>query len=212
VQLGRKIRDLRLRRGLTVQQLAEASGLSKGFISQVENDRTSPSLATLRDLARALETSVAYLVVEEEQVPYLVRAHERPRVAVGGNTSRVEVLSAQPKRNLELLLAELPPGMSAGDKRHYHHGEECILCVEGRVSVQCGDHVLVLEAGDSCHYDGRLPHAVENAGPTTARILIAMTPAQFEPMFRVRDGRTEANGTTNGAHANGDSVEVGSIV
>ena len=74
MQLGKKIRDLRFRRGMTVQQLAEATGLSKGFISQVENSRTSPSLATLQDLARSLETSVAYLVVEEEQVPHVVRA------------------------------------------------------------------------------------------------------------------------------------------
>ena len=138
MQLGKKIRDLRLRRGMTVQQLAEASDLSKGFISQVENDRTSPSLATLQDLARALETSVAYLVVEEEPLPFVVRAAERQRVRLGGNTSRVEVLSASPKRNLELLLAELPPGLSAGDKRHYHHGEECLLCLEGRVSLAFG--------------------------------------------------------------------------
>ena len=124
MQLGKKIRDLRLRRGLTVQQLAEATGLSKGFISQVENDRTSPSLVTLHDLARALETSVAYLVVEEEQVPHVVRAGERPQLRVGGNAGRVELLSAQPKRNLELMMAELPPGRTAGDKRHYHHGEE----------------------------------------------------------------------------------------
>jgi transcriptional regulator with XRE-family HTH domain len=184
--LGRKIRDLRLRRGLTVQQLAAASGLSKGFISQVENGRTSPSLATLRDLGLALKTSVAYLVVEEEQVPHVVRTQERLRVHVGGNTSKVEVLSAQPKRNLELLMAELPPGMSAGDKRHYHHGEECMLCIEGRVSVACGDHRLVLEAGDSCHIDGRMPHAIENCGPGIARVLIAMTPAAFEPIIRVR--------------------------
>lgn len=184
--LGRKIRDLRLRRGLTVQQLAAASGLSKGFISQVENGRTSPSLATLKDLAAALKTSVAYLVVEEEQVPHVVRSHERPRVHVGGNTSKVEVLSAQPKRNLELLMAELPPGMSAGDKRHYHHGEECLLCLEGSVSVRCGDHRLVLQTGDSCHYDGRMPHAIENLGPGIARVLIAITPAAFEPIIRVR--------------------------
>src|SRR5205814_10645480 len=122
MQLGKKIRDLRLRRGMTVQQLAEASGLSKGFISQVENDRTSPSLATLRDLARALEPSVAYLVVEEEQVLHVVRVSERRQVAVGGNTSRVELLSAWPKRNVELLIAELPPGLRAGDTRHYHQG------------------------------------------------------------------------------------------
>jgi len=190
--LGRKIRDLRLRRGLTVQQLAAASGLSKGFISQVENGRTSPSLATLRDLATALKTSVAYLVVEEEQVPHVVRTQERPRVHVGGNTSKVEVLSAQPKRNLELLMAELPPGMSAGDKRHYHHGEECMLCIEGRVSVACGDHRLVLEAGDSCHIDGRMPHAIENCGPGIARVLIAMTPAAFEPIIRVRGPKARA--------------------
>lgn len=188
MQLGKKIRDLRLRRGLTVQQLAEATGLSKGFISQVENSRTSPSLATLKDLARALETSVAYLVVEEDKVPHVVRAGERPRLQIGGNTSRVEVLSAQPKRNLELVLAELPPGFTAGEKRHYHHGEEVVLCLEGRVSLTCGEHVLVLETGDSCHYDGRVPHAVENAGTIIARVLIAMTPAAFEPLFRVNGG------------------------
>src|SRR5437773_902136 len=180
MQLGKKIRDLRFRRGLTVQQLAEASGLSKGFISQVENDRTSPSLATLRDLARALDTSVAYLVVEDEQVPYVVRHTDRPRVHMGNNTARVEILSAQPRRNLELLLAEIPPGVTAGNERHYDHGEECLVCLEGRVTVTCGGHSLELLAGDSCHYDGRAPHTVENRSTTAAKVLIAITPAAFE--------------------------------
>src|SRR5437667_10165085 len=96
MQLGKKIRDLRFRRGLTVQQLAEASSLSKGFISQVENDRTSPSLATLRDLARALDTSVAYLVVEDDQVPFVVREKERPRIHAPDSYSRVQGRWAQP--------------------------------------------------------------------------------------------------------------------
>ena len=191
MQLGKKIRDLRLRRGMTVQQLAAASDLSKGFISQVENEHTSPSLATLQDLARALETSVAYLVVEEDQMLHVVRADERRRVAVGGNTSRVELCSAWPKRNLELLIAELPPGVSAGDKRHYHHGEECMLCLEGQVSIACGDQHETLQAGDSVHYDGRVPHAIENCGDTTARVIIAMTPAAFEPIIRVREPRAD---------------------
>jgi uncharacterized cupin superfamily protein len=108
-------------------------------------------------------------------------------VHVGGNTSKVELVSARPKRNLELLIAELPPGMTARGKRHYHHGEECVLVLEGSVRIVCGDHAFVLEAGDSCHYDGRVPHAVENCGETQARLLIAMTPAQFEPLFRVAD-------------------------
>jgi transcriptional regulator with XRE-family HTH domain len=186
MQLGRKIRDLRLRRGLTVQQLAEATGLSKGFVSQVENGRTSPSLATLQDLARSLETSVAYLVVEEDQAPYVVRRAARPNMSVNGNGSRVEVMSAQPRRNLELLHAELPPGVSMSDKRQFHHGEEVVLCVEGRVSLTSGEHVVILEVGDSCHYDGRVPHSIENAGDSTARLFIALTPSAFEPLMRSR--------------------------
>ncbi len=197
MQLGRKIRDLRLRRGLTVQQLAQASHLSKGFISQVENERTSPSLATLQDLAAALQTSVAYLVVEEDQTPHVVRAQERPCFTVGGDASRMEVLSAQPKRNLEMLMVLLEPGVPAGDKRHFHHGEECVLVLEGRVRLRHGDNDFVLETGDSCHYDGRVPHAAECLGQDRARVIVAMTPAAFEPLIPVRasepgtDGRVQ---------------------
>jgi transcriptional regulator with XRE-family HTH domain len=192
--LGRKIRDLRLRRGLTVQKLADASGLSKGFISQVENDRTSPSLATLRDLAAALRTSVAYLVVEDDPTLHVVRAGERPRMQTGSATSRAEILSAQPKRNLELLMLELPPGPAADGERHSHHGEECLLCVEGRVRLVLGDQELVLETGDSCHFDGRVPHSIESLGPTTAQVLVAMTPAAFEPLPRVDEPRVAPQG------------------
>ena len=183
MQLGKKIRDLRLRRGMTVQQLAEATGLSKGFISQVENSRTSPSLATLQDLARALETSVAYLVVEEERAPHVVREAQRPRLQVGAGPSLVEVLSAQPRRNLELLMIELAPGADSGERRHHHHGEEIVLCLEGRVVLMCGDSELALDTGDACHYDGRVPHAVRNAGSGPARLLIAMTSAASDPSF-----------------------------
>jgi transcriptional regulator with XRE-family HTH domain len=181
MQLGRKIRDMRLRRGLTVQKLADATGLSKGFISQVENDRTSPSLATLRDLATALRTSMAYLVVEDDPTLHVVRAAERPQLPADAGTLRIELLSALPKRNLELLMLELPAGPPAGEPLHSHPGEECLLCAEGRVRLRHGEQESLLEAGDSCHFDGRVPHSIENLSPAVARVLIAMTPAAFEP-------------------------------
>lgn len=185
MQLGRKIRDLRLRRGFTVQKLADATGLSKGFISQVENDHTSPSLATLRDLATALRTSMAYLVVDDDPTLHVARAAERPQLPADGNASRSELLSALPKRNLELLMLELPAGGPAGEQRHSHPGEECLLCVEGRVRLLHGDQELLLETGDSCHFNGRIPHSTENPGPVAARVLSAMTPATFEPVPRM---------------------------
>lgn len=186
MQLGRKIRDLRLRRGLTVQRLAEASHLSKGFISQVENERTSPSLATLRDLAAALQTSIAWLVVEDEPTPHVMRAAERPRVDIGLPACKAEVLSAVPRRNLEMLMLELAPGVPAGETRHVHHGEECLLCVEGEVRLTHGATEWRLGPGDCCHYDGRIPHVLENTGPVPARVVLAVTPAALEAALPAR--------------------------
>lgn len=196
MQLGKRIRSMRFRRGLTVQQLAEASGLSKGFISQVENDRTSPSLATLRDLARALDTTVAYLVVEDEQAPYVVRQISRPRIQHDGNGARMEVLSMQPRRNLELTLAELPAGAQTPNGSGTVLGELCMVCLDGRVTVTCGEHTLVLEKGDSCHHDGQLPHTIENTGTETARVLIAATAVPAELPTRARQTNSGVEATS----------------
>lgn len=186
MQLGRKIRDVRLRRGMTVQRLADASGLSKGFVSQIENERTSPSLATLQDIAAALRTPVSYLVAEDEPTPQVVRAAERPLLDIGEDTVRAEVLSALPRRNLELLLLELPPGAPGVDRPHSHDGEECVLCLAGRVLLRQGEHEQALEPGDSCHYDGRAPHTIRNTGTEAARLLVAMTPPAFGQRRRTR--------------------------
>ena len=64
-------------------------------------------------------------------------------------------------------MLELPPGPAADGERHSHHGEECLLCVEGRVRLVHGEQELVLETGDSCHFDGRIAHSIENLGPAT---------------------------------------------
>ena len=146
--LGLKIRDLRLRRGLTVHQLATASGLSKGFISQLENGITSPSLASLGGLAGVLETSVAYLVAPDSEAMSVVRKSERRRIQVGGNSGRVECLTPGTVRNLDVVMAELPPGLTAGDKQHYHQGEEFLVCLDGRIRVTCAGRIAELEVGD----------------------------------------------------------------
>jgi transcriptional regulator with XRE-family HTH domain len=186
MHLGQKIRDLRLRRGLTVHQLATASGLSKGFISQLENGIASPSLASLADVARVLETSVAYLVAPDSEAMQVVRKDQRRPIRVGGNAGRAECLTPDTVRNLDVVMVELPPGLTAGDKQHYHHGEEFLVCLEGRIRVTCAGQAVELDAGDSAHFDGRAHHAVENIGEHAARLIIVVTPAAFEPMMRVR--------------------------
>ena len=86
--------------------------------------------------------------------------------------------------------------MALSGKRQFHHGEEVVLCAEGRVRLTCGEHVVLLDTGDSCHFDGRVPHSIENAGDVTARVFIALTAAAFEPPMRSR-----------GEHGNGHTID-----
>ena len=206
MQIGPRIRELRLRRRMTVQQLADASGLSKGFVSQVENEHTCPSLATLRDFATALDTTVAWLVVEEDPVPGGVRATHPPHAGADAISSRIERLSAHPRRDLDLITIELPPGFNGGGEFQVHRGEEIVHCVEGTVRLLVGGETVELRPGESCHFDARTPHRLENHGSTVSRCLIATAFASFDAPMPAKpaptaDAAAPPLETTNGTPA-----------
>src|SRR5262249_33916963 len=104
MSLGERIRSLRRRRGLTVQGLATACSLSKGFISQVENGRTSPSLSTLVDLARVLGVSPAFLVANGSPGAHITRSNGHGSPSARG--AQATLLSDLPQRSLDLYLVE----------------------------------------------------------------------------------------------------------
>jgi len=145
-------------------------------------------------MARALETSVAYLLVEDEQVPCVVRESQRPHIHFNGSGSQVEVLSARHSRNLELLMTDLAPGITIGPAPEFDRGEQCVVCLAGRVTVTYGGQHVELDAGDSCHFDGRVPHAIENRGAGAARVIIAIAPSALEPAGSQPVERIHSNG------------------
>lgn len=177
LELGMRIKKIRYRKSFTIQEIADASRLSKGFLSQVENGRVLPSIKALERIGRALGVPLTYLLLTEAKAPQIVRENKRQEFRFGkGQTIRAQVLSAWPERNLEMLLVELPPGESTGEKPHCHEGEECHLVLSGRIKATYGEESFILKEGDSFHWDGSVPHRVENSGKKTARLLIAMTP------------------------------------
>src|SRR5512143_3881426 len=111
MSLGEKIRSLRRRRGLTVQGLASACHLSKGFISQVENGRTSPSLSTLADMARVLGVSPAILVAEAAPGAHVTRAngHGTNGDTRGDRATSTVCLCDRPDRTLDMYMLEIAP-------------------------------------------------------------------------------------------------------
>jgi transcriptional regulator with XRE-family HTH domain len=163
---------------MVIEDLARKCGLSKPYISQVETGKASPSLQTVQKLAQALGVPLTYLFLEEAFGCHVTRRAERRAVSFGEPDKLVFFLSA-PNRSLEMLLLEIPSGYTAGGRTHSHEGEECHWVLEGTITAVQGDQRFVLARGDSFHWDGSLPHRIENHGPEVARLLVARTPPGF---------------------------------
>ncbi|MFQ6110837.1 MAG: cupin domain-containing protein [Nitrospinota bacterium] len=179
MKLGKKIRNIRLRRGRSIPEVAEASGLSRGFISQVENERSSPSISSLEKIAQALDVPLPYLLLKEEEEPRIIQRSKRHRVKLGEEGVSVEVLTPYGQNSLEMLYMRIPPGRVSSREHRTHEGKECHLVVEGNIQANYGGQIYNLEEGDSFIWDGSVPHRLRNTGRKTAVVIIALAPPSF---------------------------------
>jgi transcriptional regulator with XRE-family HTH domain len=175
MSLGEKIRSLRRRRGLTVQGLASACSLSKGFISQVENGRTSPSLSTLVAIAKVLRVSPALLVANGAPGTYVTRANGRSQGAapLAQHASQAVSLCDRPGRSLDLFMVEIPPGSSLDEVLVDEPGEQAIHVLHGCVRLGCGTSQIDLGPGDTGHWELQPGMKLTNPGAEPARVLLA---------------------------------------
>ncbi|MEW6545466.1 MAG: XRE family transcriptional regulator [Bacillota bacterium] len=183
-QLGRIIRQKRKERKLTLQQLAAASGLSLGFLSQVENGQTLPSLSSLRKIAQGLNTSLfTLLAYGEDRYSSVVRPGERKTVKWPQLNVAFELLSgSHGPVNLEAALTHLPPGAHTCDQplaHGYGPAEEFTYVITGRVKLFLGDETIDLEQGSSVHFSSLIPHKYANDGDEEAVMLTVMSPPSF---------------------------------
>lgn len=184
MSIGNKIKAYRQELNLTIPQLADMTGLSRGFISQVENDKVSLSLESLQKIAAALKVPVKDFLADQPFPPELITKNARPRIKLG-NEPEIEILSAPFGRQLQVLMVELPPGYQAGNCAHTHEGEEWILVLTGKVKVTQGDFSAILEEGDSLHWDGSYPHLCQNAADTPTNLIVALTPPTMLPITKI---------------------------
>jgi transcriptional regulator with XRE-family HTH domain len=171
MDIGSNIRAIRKQKQITISQLCEGTGLSKGFLSQVENNKTSPSISTLDSIAKFLNVPLAYLLLEKNQGMRVVRKSERQYTTFGKDQLKVEHLAAF--GNLRLLIVESPPGTSSGEQPHAHKGIESHLVLKGTFEARQGEDVAILHEGDSFSWTACVPHMVKNIGNETGFLLIA---------------------------------------
>ena len=171
--LGNEIRQLRRVRGITLQQLALATGKSVGFLSQVERNLTRPSVAALQDISEALGVHIGWFFPEDasglpEEREHIVRQANRRRLTYSELSStdylglHDHLLSANLNGDLALGISRYEPGASTGDDQYAHHGEEAGLVLSGQLELTIEDRVHLLEAGDSFSFKSNLQHRYAN--------------------------------------------------
>lgn len=177
--LGARIRALRTERGLTLDMLGRQAGVTRSFLSQVENDISSPSIQTLRKIALAFGTPVFALFEDLENHHMVVRKSERKRIRAAHSPVEYELLSPDLQRNMEVIMMELEPGQASSATPIGHRGEECATVLGGKARVEVGDEFFDLEEGDTIYFNSGVPHRVLNLGKTKMRMISAITPPSF---------------------------------
>ena len=166
---GSQIKRWRAERGLTLANVAERSGLNVGYLSQIENDKASPSLAVPR-VDRRRARGPDRLVPRSTTCRH--RSSSGPRTGRSTETElgRVEHVDGRTSRDVSILEVTGRPGGRVG--AHAHAGDEHHLVLRGRFRLTQGEHVVELGPGDYVRWDGTIPHDGEVVGDDDAAMLI----------------------------------------
>lgn len=177
MDIGHKIKQLRVQNGLTLEELASRSELTKGFLSQLERNLTSPSISTLEDILEALGSSLSDFFMEEknEQVVFQKKdffVDEREECTINWIVPNTQ------KNEMEPILLEIPEGGKSFNVNP-HGGEEFGYVVDGSVILVIGDKKYSVKKGETFYMTGKDFHYILNEKKTTAKVIWVSTPPLF---------------------------------
>ena len=172
--LGARLRDRRKGLGLTLRQVAEAAGLTPGFISQIERGLAAPSLSSLAAVARALRAEPGDFFTQPPGPDLVSRHADRPVYGLDPASLKYERISSRfPGNVLRSVIIHEPPGHRS--EPISHEGEELFFILSGAITVEIEGARTVLQAGDSIHFASHRTHSTWNHTDTPATILHTCT-------------------------------------
>ena len=183
LSIGNKVRRLRLKRGMTLKEVAERTGLSKPLLSQIENNTGAPPIATLIKISNALGVKIGHffqdapdqgrlVVVRREERMGLKRLNHADRYA--GIGYRYESL-AHPMvdKQMEPFIVEIDPREASEVQFNQHRGEEFIFVLEGRLEFRSPDRTIEMDEGDSIYFDAAITHGLRGiGGPVKVMVVV----------------------------------------
>lgn len=175
IDIGRRIRRLRLRRGLSLEGVAGKAGISRSLVSKLENGRVSSPIATLANVAAALDTTVGHLIAAPSDQPcVIVRRNERKAISGLGTAFGYGYEALGHRRldkRMEPFLVTYPAGLAKAP-RFAHRGEAFLFVLRGRVEFHHDNERHLLGPGDSAYFENQLPHGARALGRTPALALV----------------------------------------
>ncbi|NMO02481.1 helix-turn-helix domain-containing protein [Gordonia sp. TBRC 11910] len=174
IAVGQRIRDARKAQRMTIEELADASGLTKSFVSKVERGRSTASVAALLRISGALGIPLSSLF-ETAATRSIVRARDYPAISFGGYDINEFLLTPQSEQRVQVLLSQISPGGGSGREPYPLPGEvEFAFVVSGQLDVAFSDGVVTLDAGDAMTFDPASPHAFQVAATSPETTVLWM--------------------------------------
>lgn len=177
VLIGSRIRVARQAKGLTLRTVAAAVALTQGYLSKVERDQVSPSVASLLAICRVVGLRVGDLF--DPPPSAIVRAGDGARINFGAERAQEFVITPGNQTQIEVIQSFIEPGGTGGATQYVLDCDtEFVFVITGSLDVLMGDDVFALSAGDAMTFEGRKPHTWRN--PSTelsSHVLWVLTPA-----------------------------------
>lgn len=186
INLGQRLKAMRQLRRLSQRQLAQASGVASSMISLVEQNRTSPSIASLKKILSGMSVSLSeFFSQETSKDPQIFYRADELTVfpPLGGHRDAPGITIRQvgngADQRIQMLYEQYEPGADTGEDMYAHPAEEAGIVLSGHIEVTVGDEVRVLAPGDAYIFDSRLRHRFRNIGNDECIIISACTPPTF---------------------------------
>ena len=178
--IGKKLRDLRTRAGLSQRALAKIVGVSNGTISVIENGDQDPTVGVLKRIIEGLGISMSDFFGEDSQEDqrYFFPKEELKDIG-SGDIEYLQLGSDLTGKAIQLLMERYEPGSDTGATKLAHDGEEGGFIISGRLEVSVGSHQRILGPGDAYYFPSSMPHKFRNIGKDPCVLVSACTPPSF---------------------------------
>ena len=177
-QIGAKIRNLRNQNGLTQEELADRTELTKGFISQMERGLTAPSVSTLLDIVECLGTNLSDFFHEENELQIVYPKEDYFEKEDEHKNSITWLIATAQSRSMEPILVQLQPGQSMPEDKP-HEGEEFGYVLDGEIRLHYGEDVYTVRKGDSFIFPANRKHKISSACKKVSSNLWISSPPSF---------------------------------